>query len=159
VLTVLRDSEASIDDDDHQLDGRDDDRPDSSRVQGGAASSSSNPTEKAWRYAKKPLLRIGAKGATLSHGNSLRQLLQAHTAVKVKVNTQRFEGDLDAAFRHLRGLAEESGAPAGIECIQTRESDSVILFGMPGTTERIKSGTFPPPPPPDARTTATKPGP
>lgn len=47
-------------------------------------------TEKAWRYAKKPLLSIGAKGATGSHGNSLRQLLDSHTVVKVKVNTNKF---------------------------------------------------------------------
>lgn len=46
--------------------------------------------EKVWRHAKKPLLRIGAKGATHSHGNSLRQLLDDHTVVKVKVNTRKF---------------------------------------------------------------------
>jgi len=46
--------------------------------------------ELAWRYAKKPLLRIGSKGATLTHGNSLRQLLDAHTVVKVKINTRKF---------------------------------------------------------------------
>jgi hypothetical protein len=28
--------------------------------------------ELAWRYAKKLLLRIGVKGATMIHGNSLR---------------------------------------------------------------------------------------
>ena len=49
-----------------------------------------NAVEKAWRYAKKPLLSIGAKGASFSHGNSLRQLLDAHTMVKVKVNTNKF---------------------------------------------------------------------
>lgn len=48
------------------------------------------PLETAWRYVKKPLLSIGAKGATFSHGNSLRQLLEAHTIVKVKVNTKQF---------------------------------------------------------------------
>jgi RNA-binding protein YhbY len=46
--------------------------------------------EKVWRYVKKPLLSIGSKGASLSHGNSLRQLLEDHTAVKVKVNTKAF---------------------------------------------------------------------
>jgi len=46
--------------------------------------------EKTWRYVKKPLLSIGAKGATASHGNSLKELLQDHTAVKVKVNTKAF---------------------------------------------------------------------
>ena len=48
--------------------------------------------EKVWRYVKKPLLSIGSKGATLTHGNSLRQLLEAHTVVKVKVNTKKFDG-------------------------------------------------------------------
>jgi RNA-binding protein YhbY len=108
----------------------------------------SDPMERAWRHSKKPLLRVGAKGATLSHGNSLRQLLQAHTAVKVKVNTQPFRGDLREAFERIRALAEESGAPPGIECVQLRERDGVIMFGMPGTSERIASGDFPPPPPP-----------
>jgi RNA-binding protein YhbY len=108
----------------------------------------SDPMERAWRHSKKPLLRVGAKGATLSHGNSLRQLLQAHTAVKVKVNTQPFRGDLHEAFERIRALAEESGAPPGIECVQLRERDGVIMFGMPGTSERIASGEFPPPPPP-----------
>jgi hypothetical protein len=46
--------------------------------------------EKAWRHAKKPLLRIGGKGATKTHGNSLRQLLEDHTVVKVKINTQKY---------------------------------------------------------------------
>lgn len=46
--------------------------------------------EKVWRYAKKPLLRIGSKGATHSHGNSLRQLLDDHTVVKVKCNLKKF---------------------------------------------------------------------
>ena len=99
--------------------------------------------ERAWRYAKKPLLSIGAKGATLSHGNSLRQLLEQHTAVKVKVNTRRFEGSLEKAFEELRGLAEENGAPAGIEMLQTREKDKIILFGWPGTTQRIQDNQFP----------------
>jgi RNA-binding protein YhbY len=46
--------------------------------------------EKAWRHAKKALLRIGDKGVSKSHGNSLRQLLEDHTVVKVKVNTQKY---------------------------------------------------------------------
>mmetsp|Transcript_18115 Transcript_18115/g.34375 ORF Transcript_18115/g.34375 Transcript_18115/m.34375 type:complete len:207 (-) Transcript_18115:119-739(-) len=99
--------------------------------------------ERAWRYAKKPLLSIGSKGATLSHGNSLRQLLEQHTVVKVKVNTRRFDGSLQAAFEHLRSLAEENGAPSGIELIQARDADKIILFGLPGTMERIKDGHFP----------------
>jgi hypothetical protein len=48
--------------------------------------------ELSWRYAKKPLLRIGVKGATMTHGNSLQQLSEAHTVVKDKVNTQKFGG-------------------------------------------------------------------
>ena len=49
-----------------------------------------DPKEKVWRYTKKPLLRIGSKGATHPHGNSLRQLLDDHTVVKVKFNLKKF---------------------------------------------------------------------
>eukprot|EP00521_Asterionellopsis_glacialis_P018370 CAMPEP_0195308296 /NCGR_PEP_ID=MMETSP0707-20130614/38152_1 /TAXON_ID=33640 /ORGANISM="Asterionellopsis glacialis, Strain CCMP134" /LENGTH=228 /DNA_ID=CAMNT_0040372561 /DNA_START=124 /DNA_END=810 /DNA_ORIENTATION=+ len=101
--------------------------------------------EKAWRHVKKPLLSIGGKGASLSHGNSLRQLLNDHTAVKVKVNLQKF-GSLKNAFATIKGLAEESGAPKGIELIQFREGDRMILFGLPGTFEKIENGEFPPKP-------------
>mmetsp|Transcript_18542 Transcript_18542/g.26184 ORF Transcript_18542/g.26184 Transcript_18542/m.26184 type:complete len:219 (+) Transcript_18542:119-775(+) len=101
--------------------------------------------EKAWRYAKKPLLSIGGKGAALSHGNSLRQLLNDHTAVKVKVNLRQF-GSLKNAFDTIKGLAEEAGAPKGIELIQLREGDRMILFGLPGTLKKIENGEFPPKP-------------
>eukprot|EP00538_Stauroneis_constricta_P012208 CAMPEP_0119563720 /NCGR_PEP_ID=MMETSP1352-20130426/24465_1 /TAXON_ID=265584 /ORGANISM="Stauroneis constricta, Strain CCMP1120" /LENGTH=163 /DNA_ID=CAMNT_0007612365 /DNA_START=65 /DNA_END=553 /DNA_ORIENTATION=- len=104
--------------------------------------------EKAWRHAKRALLRIGAKGATKTHGNSLRQLLEDHTIVKVKVDPKPFDGSLENAFTQLRDLAVESGASKDIELIQWRDSDRMILFGLPGTMDRIQSGDFPPPPPP-----------
>ena len=104
--------------------------------------------ERAWRYASKPLLRIGSKGANLTHGNSLRQLLEAHEVVKVKVNTRRFDNSLETAFEQIKSLAEEAGAPPGIELVQARESDRIILFGLPGICQRISNGEFPPPPPP-----------
>ena len=103
--------------------------------------------EKAWRYAKKPLLRIGNKGATLTHGNSLRQLLDDHTVVKVKINTGKL-GTLEEAFDVLKELAQQSGASSDLECIHTRPSENTILFGLPGTLSNIQSGDFPPPPPP-----------
>ena len=143
-----------------------------------------SPMEKVWRYAKKPLMSIGAKGANFSHGNSLRQLLDAHTVVKVRVNTKQFGeyarkrrrildtwfvcsgvrsswltiplfatasqcthahiGTLEKAFDDIRQLAVESGAPEGIELVQARDKDKVIMFGIPGTLERIKKGDFPP---------------
>ena len=46
--------------------------------------------EEVWRFVKKPLISVGGKGATEKHGNSLRQLLDHHTVVKVKVNTKSF---------------------------------------------------------------------
>ena len=104
-------------------------------------------SEKVWRHAKKPLLRIGSKGATHAHGNSLRQLLEDHTVVKVKVNTKKFNNSLQEAYEALRGLAIENGAPADMELIQLRESSKEIVFGMPGTLQRMEEGTFPPPPP------------
>ena len=126
----------------------DDDDDDESKIDGASTKAQTNeklePMEKAWRYAKKPLLSIGSKGATLTHGNSLRQLLNQHTVVKVKVNTRKFDGSLHAAFEHLCKLAEENGAPKGIEMLQAREGDKTIMFGLPGTAERIARGDFPP---------------
>ena len=103
----------------------------------------------AWQYAKKPLLRIGGKGATKSHGNSLRQLLDQHTVVKVKVNPSAFENNsLLNAFEVLKQLAVESGASDGLELIHIRTSDKVILCGKEGMLDSIDAGDFPPPPPP-----------
>jgi hypothetical protein len=104
--------------------------------------------EKAWRYVKKPLLSIGSKGASASHGNSLRQLLESHKAVKVKVvNTQVFSvPTLDGAFEQLRDLAVAAGAPPSLELLQARPSERILLIGWPGTREQIGSGDFPPAP-------------
>jgi len=101
-------------------------------------------TEVVWRYAKKPLLRIGGKGATKSHGNSLRQLLEDHTVVKVKVNTKTFQNSIHTAYETLRNLAIENGASPEIELIQLREGTKEILFALPGTIQRMEDGTFPP---------------
>lgn len=59
------------------------------------------------------------------------------------------QGTLEKAFEDIRALAEEAGAPKGIEMLQARDKDKVILFALPGTTERLESGDFPPPPPPE----------
>ena len=100
--------------------------------------------ENAWRYAKKPLMSIGSKGATPTHGNSLRQLLEHHQIVKVKVNTRKYDGNLETAFKNLVELAVASGAPDNIELLHTRPSESIIMFGMPGLRQRILDGEFPP---------------
>jgi RNA-binding protein YhbY len=101
--------------------------------------------ERAWRYANKPLLRIGSKGATLTHGNSLRQLLDSHTVVKIKINTRRFDNSLVEAFAQLAQLAHDSGASSALELLQVRETEKTILVGLPGTLARIAAGEFPPP--------------
>lgn len=48
--------------------------------------------EMVWQYADKPLLWVGSKGATHTHGNNLRQLLEDYIVVKVKANTKKFGG-------------------------------------------------------------------
>ena len=101
----------------------------------------------AWRHVKKPMLRIGGKGTTETHGNSLRELLNAHTAVKVKVNTHKL-GSLEDAFEEIKALTEKSGKIKGIELIHVRPSDNMILFGLEGTLDLINAGDYPPPPPP-----------
>jgi hypothetical protein len=55
-------------------------------------------------------------------------------------------GSLENAFESLRDLAVENGAEPGMELIQMREKDKIILFGLPGTLEKMKEGSFPPPP-------------
>lgn len=108
--------------------------------------SSSNPAvEKAWKYVKKPLLRVGAHGVGTSHGNSLRELLNAHTIVKVKVNSISL-GSLEQVFHILKDHAEKAGAPSGMELLMSKASANTILIGMPGSLERIKNGEFPPAP-------------
>jgi RNA-binding protein YhbY len=104
--------------------------------------------ERAWRHVKKPLLSIGGKGATLSHGNSLRQLLDAHTVVKIKINTKQFENSLQVAFEALKRLAMEAGSD-DIELLQVREKENVILVGAQGTRALIEAGKFPPAKPVD----------
>ena len=102
--------------------------------------------EGAWRHVKKPLLSIGGKGASPSHGNSLRQLLQDHTAVKVKVNTKAYNNSMESAFESLAQLVVQAGSPEPPELLQYRPGDRVLLLGLPGTRERILQGTFPPVP-------------
>jgi len=104
-------------------------------------------TEKAWRHIKKPFLRIGSKGAKLSHGSSLKELLYDHTAVKVKINTNKM-GTLEEAFEILKKLTEDSGGESSIELIKVRTSQNIIMLGRPGTREMIAAGEYPPPPPP-----------
>lgn len=55
---------------------------------------------------------------------------------------------MENAVQILRDLAVESGASQNIEIIQMREKDRTILFGLPGTIEKVEDGSFPPPPPP-----------
>ena len=51
---------------------------------------------------------------------------------------------MEEAFQKLKVLAEEAGAERGVELISARPSDSIILFGQPGTREMIERGEFPP---------------
>lgn len=59
-----------------------------------------------------------------------------------------FKVDLKESFATLVELAQEAGAPDGIEHLQSREIEKTILFGLPGTLDKIEAGEFPPPPPP-----------
>lgn len=99
--------------------------------------------ERAWRSVPKPLLSIGAKGASLSHGNSLKQLLEAHSIVKVKVNTKQFDKSLRVASDALKKLVVEAGMEQEPELLHVRESDKLILMGLPGMREKIEAGEFP----------------
>ena len=112
--------------------------------------------ERAWRYVPKPLLRLGGKGVTLQHGNSLRQLLEQHQIVKVKVNDLRpfqtsnddnenHNNPLSEAFEQLKQSANTAPQQhVDMELLQYRNYDKIILIGLPGMRTQIQNGTFPP---------------
>jgi RNA-binding protein YhbY len=111
--------------------------------------------ERAWRHVKKPLLSLGAqKGATIKHGNSLRELLQQHTMVKVKIQllfrSTSTEAEIAPAlvtvYEQLREYAVQSGASPDLELLQVRPSERTLLIALPGTRSQIEQGTFPPRP-------------
>lgn len=102
----------------------------------------------AWRSVPKPLLRIGGKGVSATHARSLAELLDAHTCVKIKINTSKL-GSLEEAFGCIRNIVEDETSSSGIELIHVRKSDNMIMVGKSGALEMIRAGEFPPPPPPD----------
>lgn len=58
--------------------------------------------ESVWRFIKKPLLRLGSKGISPSHGNSLRELLKSHRVIKVKVNNRKDGTSVHARWRNSK---------------------------------------------------------
>jgi hypothetical protein len=73
--------------------------------------------------------------------SSLNNLFYFHNIIIIPAT-------FEDAFEILKGLAEESGAPSGIELLRIRLSENTILVGLPGMKEEIEKGTFPPPPRP-----------
>ena len=103
--------------------------------------------DKAWKHVKKPLLRIGGKGVSDSHGNSLKELLNAHTVVKVKINSTKL-GSFEDVFEALKAAVEKKGDMKDVELLHIRKSENTLLLGKGGTMENIRIGAYPPPPPP-----------
>lgn len=93
---------------------------------------------------KKPFLRIGDKGVAKSHANSLCELLLAHVAVKVKINTTKL-GSWKDVFDTLKQSTEETGKMEGLEMIQYRPSENMLMVGRKGAMKMIENGEFPPP--------------
>jgi len=58
--------------------------------------------------------------------------------------SNKMTGTLEKAYERLRELTVGSGASEDIELIQMREKDRTILFGLPGTLENMRNGSFPP---------------
>lgn len=125
----------------------DDEEDDDAAVEEPFLTQASSKVDAAWRYVKKPFLRIGDKGVAQSHANSLCELLNAHTLVKVKINSSKNDDDWKEAFENLKRLAEESGkVKGGVELIQYRASEKIVLCGKQGAMEMIEKGEFPPRP-------------
>jgi hypothetical protein len=92
------------------------------------------------------MLRIGSKGVSATHANSLGELLEAHTCVKVKINTHKL-GSLEEAFVCIQNVVVENNSSSNIELIHVRKSDNMIMIGKEGALDMIRAGDFPPPPP------------
>lgn len=54
-----------------------------------------------WNSVARSLLRLGKSGMQPSHTNSLKELLAAHTLVKVQVNSARTPNDMAAVANQL----------------------------------------------------------
>ena len=109
-------------------------------------SASTPGVDLAWRHVSKPMLRIGSKGVSATHANSLGELLEAHTCVKVKINTHKL-GSLEEAFVCIQNVVVENNSSSNIELIHVRKSDNMIMIGKEGALDMIRAGDFPPPPP------------
>lgn len=74
--------------------------------------------------ATKPLLRVGGKGIAETHVNSLNELLEAHTHVRVKVAGQRKGvNELSKEFLENEGLRRD------VEILMLTQRE--MLFGIP----------------------------
>ena len=68
-----------------------------------------------WNEQRKPLLRLGMKGVMPSHLNSLRELLDAHNVVRIKVNGPASDNLQAMAERALKaGTLPNASQPMGV---------------------------------------------
>jgi hypothetical protein len=81
-----------------------------------------------WWRKRDPLLSIGAAGVTISHRNSLRNMLNHHNAVRVKLATDRLDPFIVAHQLVTKG--DETQNPDftdNIEVLEVRQR--CIMFG------------------------------
>jgi len=122
-------------------------------VAGIATTMEEQQIEKVWRHIKKPLLRIGKSGVNVSHVNSLLELLDAHGAVKVKINSNKLGNLEDVARSIAEGAAvarpsEDDQSSPSAQILRVRFMDRTILFGRSGLETEVASGKYPPAPAP-----------
>eukprot|EP00968_Pinguiococcus_pyrenoidosus_P028852 scaffold8163_cov258-Pinguiococcus_pyrenoidosus.AAC.1 len=58
-------------------------------------------TRELWSRCDRALLRVGSKGVSSGHQNSLKELLAAHAVVRVKFNGFRSDEDVQSAAASL----------------------------------------------------------
>uniref|UniRef100_I2CPM2 Uncharacterized protein n=2 Tax=Nannochloropsis gaditana (strain CCMP526) TaxID=1093141 RepID=I2CPM2_NANGC len=89
-----------------------------------------------WNQQRKPLLRLGAKGVLKSHLNSLRELLDAHNVVRVKVNGLSNTDIQGLAENALRMAVEHDSEPALGVLLRVKGKE--FLVGRPDKMEALR---------------------
>ena len=98
--------------------------------------------ELAWRSIKRPLLSISQKkGITPKHITNFATLLSDHKIMKVKFSglKETEEGNRDESLKEV--ISKILGENANnVEVLRLQPSDGMILFGLEGMTEQVRSG-------------------
>ena len=95
--------------------------------------------EELWRKPKKELLRVGKGGVTESHVRSLKELMAAHSVVRVKLNTQ--SATYDDCLELASALVETGAENSGARVLGVRPNSRLVLMGDAAFIETLPQST------------------